>query len=89
MSSKQQHPLLLLHIQNQTKNNKIMMQVFVGKKKKKKEEARHITVSNNIFFKKSIIEYEVCIIFLRNIWGLESGFMINLWHFPLLGNCAC
>ena len=37
MSSKQQHPLLLLHIQNQTKNNKIMMQVFVGKKKKKKE----------------------------------------------------
>ena len=35
MSSKQQqqHPLLLLHIQNQTKNNKIMMQVFVGKKK--------------------------------------------------------
>ena len=35
MSSKQQHPLLLLHIQNQTKNNKIMMQVFVGKKKEK------------------------------------------------------
>ena len=34
----QQHPLLLLHIQNQTKNNKIMMQVFVGKKKEK--EAR-------------------------------------------------
>ena len=47
MSSKQQqHPLLLLHIQNQTKNNKIMMQVFVGKKKK---EARHITVGNNNF----------------------------------------
>ena len=45
MSSKQQqHPLLLLHIQNQTKNNKIMMQVFVGKK-----EARHITVANNNF----------------------------------------
>ena len=52
MSSKQQHPLLLLHIQNQTKNNKIMMQVFVGKKKK--EEARHITVSNNIFFKNQL-----------------------------------
>ena len=41
MSSKQQqHPLLLLHIQNQTKNNKIMMQVFVGKKKKEVRQAK-------------------------------------------------
>ena len=73
MSSKQQHPLLLLHIQNQTKNNKIMMQVFVGKKKK--EEARHITVSNNIFLKKSIIENEVCIIF----WETFEDSKADLW----------
>ena len=72
MSSKQQHPLLLLHIQNQTKNNKIMMQVFVGKKKK---EARHITVGNDNLKKKSIIENEVCIIF----WETFEDSKADLW----------